>query len=487
MNWMAGLARRTGRVGALLALLAAANSLPAVSTPPKEERREVLLVAGPSSHGSEAHEFPRGAEILAEALNASGLPITASVALGWPEGDHRLTTADALVLYSDGGEEHVAKHRAAVLRNRLAHARGLVVLHYALEPPEADAELRDVLLQSLGAVFEPGWSVNPIWHVDAAPNTSHVVARGVERLKIEDEWYYHLRIRQDAALTPVLVALPSPKTLGEDGPRSGNPAVRAALERGEPQLLGWTFEANTGARGFGFTGGHFHRHWYDAAFRTLVLNAIVWAAGLEVPTNGVASAKPSAPRYETIDQAIARGDAEDVERHLALDPQRGNSTSNGKPPPLHQAILRRHAAIALTLIARGSDIHVADTSGRTPLHLAVIRNVPEVAARILELKGDPHQLDQQGWTPLHHAAARKDARLAALLLEGGTDPNVRSGAGGTPLHEAAASGGLDVARLLLAAGTDPTVRSGTGVTALDLAREYGHPELVQLLQAATAK
>jgi hypothetical protein len=42
-------------------------------------------------------------------------------------------------------------------------------------------------------------------------------------------------------------------------------------------------------RGFGFTGGHYHKNWGDENSRRLVLNAILWIAGADVPANGVQS------------------------------------------------------------------------------------------------------------------------------------------------------------------------------------------------------
>ena len=74
-----------------------------------------------------------------------------------------------------------------------------------------------------------------------------------------------------------------------NGFHSGNQHVKAALERGEIQHLAWAYERPDGGRGFGFTGGHFHRNWGHDDFRTIVLNAITWCAQAEVPSEGVPS------------------------------------------------------------------------------------------------------------------------------------------------------------------------------------------------------
>ena len=44
-----------------------------------------------------------------------------------------------------------------------------------------------------------------------------------------------------------------------------------------------------GGRGFGITGGHFHKNWGDENFRRVVLNALLWIAKQEVPADGVQS------------------------------------------------------------------------------------------------------------------------------------------------------------------------------------------------------
>ncbi|MFZ9747223.1 MAG: ThuA domain-containing protein, partial [Opitutaceae bacterium] len=259
----------------------------------------LLFVAGEPSHGPGEHRFPTGSRLLADALAASGLPLRTAVVQGWPEAP-RLAEAASLVLFSDGLERHVARGQADALRRHVDAGRGLAVLHFALEPSPGD--LADALLTAVGGRFEVDWSVNPVWRPAEVVLAAHEVTRGVRPFAVEDEWYYHLRF--SPPVIPVLQARPPPGTLGQDGPRSGNPAVRAAVARGEPQTLAWVHTA-AGARTFGFTGGHFHRNWWEMNFRTLVLNALVWTAGLTVPAAGVASSLDPAPKHATIDEAIA--------------------------------------------------------------------------------------------------------------------------------------------------------------------------------------
>jgi ankyrin repeat protein len=227
------------------------------------------------------------------------------------------------------------------------------------------------------------------------------------------------------------------------------------------------------SRGFGFTGGHFHRNWADPEFRKLVLNAIIWTAGLVVPDQGVISTVAATPAYQTIDEAIAKGDLADVKIHIAADSKSLNQGARANSrSPLEQAVIRNKTEIVLYLLEAGADTNTVNASQRTPLHLAVDRNNPVVAGALLKAGAKPDAGDSDGWTPLHHAAAKNQLETAKVMLAGGANPMVLSKLGGTPLHEAAASGGAEMIRLFLDHKVDPTVVSKQGVTALDIAKQY---------------
>jgi hypothetical protein len=91
-------------------------------------------------------------------------------------------------------------------------------------------------------------------------------------------------------LTPILSDHPGPETLERpDGHHSGNPDVRKSVAAGNIQTVAWAYDRPGGGRGFGFTGGHNHMNWNNESFRRVVLNAIVWASGAEVPKAGIKS------------------------------------------------------------------------------------------------------------------------------------------------------------------------------------------------------
>lgn len=463
------------RSGLLAALACVAANVPASTQP----LAKILLIAGEPSHGPGEHRFPDGCALLARALNESGLAVWAETKLGWP-GDDALAAAKSVVLYSDGLDRHVAAGRAAALRSYFSAGKGLAVLHFALEP--ARGELADFLLEMIGGRFEVDWSVNPVWKLQQPKIGSHEVTRGVNPFEIDDEWYYHLRFRESAV--PVLQAVAPESSLGQDGPRSGNPAVRAAVARREPQTLGWVDERE-GRRAFGFTGGHYHRNWANDNFRRLVLNGIAWTAGVIVPATGVKSAVAPIPRYPTIDEAIARGDLDDVRKHVAIDAKRVHRAPEAAMGPLHQAILRNRTEIATFLLESGADPSAPDRSDRTPLHLAVERGNLKMVEILMSQKARPNERDKMGWTPLHHAAAKDRVEIARALLKGGANPMTLSERGGTALHEAAASGGAEMIKLLLEHRIDPAIVSKLGVTALDIAREFKNEVAIAALTPIT--
>ena len=262
--------------------------------------RTVVFVAGGPSHDYGSHEHRAGSLLLAEAL-AEGMPgvETRVIIDGWPEDSTAFEGADAVVIFSDGGGGHPALPHRDQLAALMDEGVGLVCLHYAVEVPEG-AEGGDDFLDWLGGYFELGWSVNPHWTPEFTAMPVHPITRGVGPIELEDEWYYHMRFRPDMeGVTPILSAVPPASTLSRpDGPHSGNPAVRDEVAEGRPQHVAWAFDRPGGGRSFGFTGAHVHWNWGDDAFRTLVLNGIAWAAGLEVPEGGVPSSNPDRAALE---------------------------------------------------------------------------------------------------------------------------------------------------------------------------------------------
>jgi type 1 glutamine amidotransferase len=254
-------------------------------------RKKLVLVAGRASHGPGEHEHRAGCLLLRQCL-AGSCPnlVTELYEGGWPEDPTAFDNADGIFFFADGGEGH-----PVLQRNRLAQVDalakrgvGLACLHYAVEVPKEKGGPE--FLEWLGGYFEPHWSVNPHWTLtETRLAEDHPVTRGVKPFVTNDEWYYHMRFREPReGVMEILTAVPPDSTRDKpDGTHSNNPTVRAA--KGAREVLAWAYERPDGGRGFGCTGAHFHRNWADDDFRMLMLNAMAWTAGLDVPAEGLAS------------------------------------------------------------------------------------------------------------------------------------------------------------------------------------------------------
>ncbi len=271
-------------------------------------KKQVAFIAGGPSHAPGEHEHRAGLMLLENCLTGvDEMDIT--VHSIWPKDPGVLDEADAIVIYSDGGGGHIAiqGERLGQLRNAVNRGAGMGCIHYACEVPK-DRGGKE-WLEGIGGYFETHWSVNPHWDATFDSLPKHVVTRGVKPFEMRDEWYYHMRFPEGMeGVTPILSDLPPESTLTRrDGPHSGNPHVRAAvLERQEPQHVMWLAERPDGSRGFGFTGGHFHKNWAQDDFRKVVLNAIVWISELSVPGNGVLSSVTPEDMAKNLDKKRRR-------------------------------------------------------------------------------------------------------------------------------------------------------------------------------------
>ena len=261
--------------------------------------KKIVFVAGKKSHGWGSHEHNAGCLLMADRLNKAAkeakLPVVTTVYQnGWPADPTAFDNADTVVAFCDGGGRHYLHAHADEFESIMRRGVGLACIHYGVEVPKGPSGQK--FLQWVGGYFETNWSVNPHWTAKFEDLPKHPVTNGVKPFEINDEWYYHMRFAPEMTrVTPLLSALPPMSTLKrKDGPHSGNPDVRKAVEAKKPQHVAWAFERGDGkGRGFGFTGGHYHRNWQNDDFRKLVLNAIAWTAHVEVPAEGIKSATPT--------------------------------------------------------------------------------------------------------------------------------------------------------------------------------------------------
>jgi type 1 glutamine amidotransferase len=258
----------------LLALLAIAGAVWSVgASPASAADAKIVVIAGRPSHGPGDHEFNAGTKLLVKWLKQVPGVEPVLVQNGWPTDESVFQGAKSIVFYMDGGPGHpmIQGDHLETMRKLMDQGVGLVCLHYAVEFPKGKAG--DQLLDWLGGYYETGFSDNPMNDAEIVAKDGHPITRGIHTLRANDEWYYKIRFRPiDARVTTVLTAK---SLIGHDKKEYTN------------QTVAWATERKDGGRSFGFTGAHFHRNWGIPEFRSVVLNAILWTAKLDVPSEGV--------------------------------------------------------------------------------------------------------------------------------------------------------------------------------------------------------
>jgi len=246
---------------AITGLIAAA---PAPDSPAK-----IVIVAGTPSHGPGEHEFNAGTMLLEKCLRENPGVETALIKGGWPEDESVFEGASSIVLYMDGGVDHplIQGDRLHVMGELMKKGVGLACLHYAVEVPKDNGGPE--LLEWIGGYYDRPYSQNPVNQVKltrASPH--HPVSRGWKSYESRDEWYYKIRFRpDDQRVTPILTTM-----LPKDDPHK--------------ETVAWLVERADGRRGFGFTGGHYHKNWARLDQRRMVVNAILWTAKVRIPKSG---------------------------------------------------------------------------------------------------------------------------------------------------------------------------------------------------------
>lgn len=241
--------------------------------------KRVLLIAGKPSHSAGDHEFFAGTAIMVNLLKQSPNVFPIMARDGWPKNEKLFDTADVILMYMDGRGGHpvVQGKRMELVQKQIDRGAGWVNLHYAVDYLPQHGK---TVLGWMGGYYEPNYSINPHWDANIRSLPKHAITRGVKPFTLRDEWYYGMRFVEDMKnVTPILQAVPPDSTRGTEYTKG---------RKGEIETMAWAYERDDKAkgRGFGFTGGHFHRNWADENFRRVVTNAILWCAKEEVPEAG---------------------------------------------------------------------------------------------------------------------------------------------------------------------------------------------------------
>lgn len=259
--------------------------------------KKIVLVAGKDSHGYGDHEFRAGCYLLAERLNKSGLDIKATVIeeKKWPDSNEIFEAADAIIIYSDGSGGHPLEHnnRFKYFESLMKKGKGIGFMHYACEVKD---DKGPIMIDWIGGYYKNNFSTNPHWVCSSILNKEHPCTNGVKDFKLKDEWYFNIMFGKD--VVKILQGVPTKEDRQGKSSWPRGPHKHIVEAEGRTETLLWTLKRADGGRGFGFTGGHVHWNWKDDNYRKLILNSIIWSAGIDVPKDGVSSTTPTQKEME---------------------------------------------------------------------------------------------------------------------------------------------------------------------------------------------
>jgi len=241
--------------------------------------------------------------------------------------------------------------------------------------------------------------------------------------------------------------------------------------------------------------------------------AWVWLYNIDNPSCGPTT-HPNVPNAVPLYYAALCGFRGIAERLLRTHPQDVHARGGRCGTPLHAALDKGHANVALLLLKHGADVKSRGLYHYTPLHLSAHRGFADITQLLIDCGADPNaknvgqesplimasnnerlgtvrlllksgadanQPDNSGWTPLHVASLNGDEDIVRLLLDHGANANTENDIRDTPLHIASFQGKTTTMRLLLERGADVGARDIQGGTPLHDAARSGCSDAVQLL------
>jgi uncharacterized protein len=196
----------------------------------------------------------------------------------------------------------------------------------------------------------------------------------------------------------------------------------------------------------------------------------------------------SNPELAPLADAVRRGDAPEIRRHLERVP--ADTLGGNGETLLVEAIHRRKPASVEALLEGGADPNRVNARGETPVHVAAFEGDPEALRALLARGGDPDvQNPRTGETPLMRALLSPNRTQYEVLLDAGADPNLADKNGGTALHAAASTNNGAAILRLLEKGARPQAKNSGGATFQDayfgyrreLLNERGREERRQII------
>ncbi len=239
---------------------------------------KIVLLAGKPAKGKKPgeHENFAGSVLLYKMLKQTPGVHPVLVQDGWPKNEAIFSGTKCIVLYTEGAglQEYMPAERWAILKKTLDAGAGIVHLHTAIDYP---AKQGMEMSAYTGGFWDKSISCRGHWDTEVKNFPDHPTCRGVKSFTLNDGWLFNPHLLPD---TKGIV------TIAQDiAPDKLRSTADAKKHLGRSEILGWTYEDGK-KRAFTFTGGHEQKNWKLEGLRKLVVNGILWSAGLEIPKDG---------------------------------------------------------------------------------------------------------------------------------------------------------------------------------------------------------
>lgn len=236
----------------------------------------IVLVAGETAKVDVPghHDYLAGCECLRVLLSQTKGIEPVRVNEGWPEDTSVFQGAKSVVFYTDGGGKQAflqSPERIQAVQDLMDQGVGVVMIHQAVDFPQEHA---DRAKSWLGGIYLAGASGRGHWPSHHFDFPQHAITQGVTNWKIKDGWLNGIQfVEGKQGVTPLVWS-------GKEYDES-KPGI-------DEHIVAWAYARPAGGRSFAFTGLDAHSAWELPGMRQLVVNGILWSAGVNIPEKGAA-------------------------------------------------------------------------------------------------------------------------------------------------------------------------------------------------------
>lgn len=240
----------------------------------QSEAKRIILVAGETAKVDVIghHDYLAGCAALEALLHQTKGVETVRVNDGWPADEHVFDNAAAVVFYTDGGGKQAflsSPSRVAKMQSLVDKGVGLVLIHQAVDFPNEFAKQG---IAWLGGAYLTGKSDRGHWPSRHTEFPNHPITRGVTAWEINDGWLNGIQFVE--GMPGIVPLVWSSKDYEE---------IRVGLEK---HVVSWAYSRPLGGRSFSFSGLDAHSAWELDGIRQLMVNGVLWTAGIDIPAQG---------------------------------------------------------------------------------------------------------------------------------------------------------------------------------------------------------